>query len=63
MIILNRKDEREINIVGCEIRLTPGEIQKVADQQKLKDYSIKEKKVYTAERIPKLEYFEYWISY
>lgn len=63
MIGLNRKDERQINKIGCESRLTPTKIQEVADQQKLKDYSIREKKVYTNEKKPKFEYFEYWLSY
>lgn len=63
MIILTRPDEKQINIIGCESRLSPAKIQEVADKKKLKDYSFKEKKIYTAERVPKLEYFEYLISY
>ncbi|SHG34496.1 hypothetical protein SAMN05444483_10979 [Salegentibacter echinorum] len=63
MIILHRIDQREINIVGCESRLTPAKIQGVADQKKIKDYSVKENKVFSDEWRPKFESFEYLISY
>lgn len=48
MVVVKIESQREVFILGCKDRLSPEKIQKVAEEQELKDYSLEEFKVYSA---------------
>ncbi len=64
MTVFNIESRKEVYVLGCKERLSAENIQKIAEEQKLTDYSMEEFKVHSAmSKTPQFRYYQYKLAY